>query len=272
MKAFIDAIGGSIVSRWIGSITYFFSSIPLPNPVLNLWSNTIGIDLNEAEKPLSEYPTIKALFTRGLKADLRPVNQQPNVLISPCDGFLLDSAPLTDTTKTTVKGTSLLVSRFLKEINITTPFKGQMITIYLSPKDCHRIFSPVNGALTQTRHTSGTLNSVNPSLTKNLKTTYLKNKRLSFLYETDHGKVALIMVGAINVGKLLIKDNDNHVELPLNTPFSHSNIIHQKGDWIGTFFLGSTVVLLTEKPIETKISINSYLKIGQAVGQFTDQC
>jgi phosphatidylserine decarboxylase len=235
------------IAHWISAITWTITRIPIPKPlrssVLGKISKILKINLREAEKPVSQYKSINHLFTRALKQELRP---QGNAwMISPVDGRFVSQDLIHEGQLLQVKDIRYPLEKLIPD-NAHKPFRfGCAMTIYLSPSDCHRIFSPVRGRIKQTIYVPGALFPVREPYISGLPNLYALNERVVTILETPLGDVAIVMVAAINVSTIELqyqKDRINNKTITV----AKSNTQVEKGDWIATFHLGSTVVILTE--------------------------
>lgn len=186
---------------------------------------------------LEKYRSFNAFFTRTAKPSARPVNQSPDVLISPCDAKLT-VLPITDDLRFTVKGAEYSLSRFLGCKKLAEQFRGGWCMIFrLTPDDYHRYCYPDDAEVGKTRYIEGILHTVNPVSAEHVKV-YHENTRTVTMLRTAHfGKLLQIEVGAMLVGKIV-----NHPHAPSV----------KRGDEKGYFaFGGSTIVLIAEKDAVT---------------------
>ena len=238
------------LSWLVGALVRF----PLPGPLgpfsVKLFARLAGVDVAAASKPLSEYGCISDFFVRDLQTGLRPIGRG---LVSPVDGTLRSSGPIRDGLLPQVKGRTYRVDEFLRDANEALAYAdGTFLNFYLSPKDYHHIHSPVDGVLLGYRHIPGKLWPVNDWSISNVENLFAVNERVALFIKTEFGMLTLVMVGATNVGRIAL----SHADLLTNTSgslFSRREICHvmfdepknlAKGERVGTFFMGSSVVLL----------------------------
>lgn len=222
-------------SRIVGWVSAIESPQFLVQKMIRWFATTYNINLNEATLPLHEYHSLGAFFTRALRAESRPISMA--TVVSPSDGLIISTGHVTDGMIIQVKGKAYCVASLIGD---TDDHYQTFATIYLSPKDCHRIFSPVSGQIISTRLIPGCLYPVRQKQLQRIPHLYCKNERLVSIIQLDDGhRVAVVAVGALNVGSM--STTFNHSELPVRvTP----------GQWIKTFHLGSTVVILDSRKLK----------------------
>ncbi len=227
--------------------------VPLLSPVLNRpFVLSFKLNMKEAEKPLQEYHTIEDIFTRKLKPNSREIQGE---LVSPADGMWSQGGHLEDGAAIQAKGlyydTKELV--FGPEASPATKKLNFIIfsTIYLAPHNYHRVHSPVSGRLRFIRYIPGDLWPVNEPFVKWLPNLFIRNERMVFDIELEGGGfVHVVMVGALNVGRIVspfLKNffsNDYFKKVRCKTFEMEKEVYLKPGDELGTFMLGSTVVLV----------------------------
>jgi phosphatidylserine decarboxylase len=228
-----------------------------------------GINEDEAERPLGAYASLNAFFTRGIKPGFRPIPDTATQLLCPCDGTVQDVGGLDHDTLLTLKGTRYTLASLLPEVD-TRPFlNGHYAIVFLSPLDCHRIFSPQDGELVQAIHVPGFRLPVHPPCQTAEFPVYALNERMILRLSTVLGPCIVVMVAGWGVG---------NISLPLARDFrprkdrlTSSNwpnpIPVKRGQWMATFELGSTAVLITppHPEIEMLVATDQKVKYGQPV-------
>ena len=207
------------------------------------------LDEQELEKPLEQYRSLNELFTRGVPRKLRPVSDRADVFLSPVDGTVQDIGQLSDDTVLTVKGIPYTLSSLCPETD-TEPFRdGSFAILFLSPRNCHRVFSPAQGCLQRLVHVPGHRLLVHPPFQTPEFPVFSLNERLIMQLDTIHGRCLVIMVAGWGVGNithpfpLSRRISPRRVSVtPLQPP---RNV--ERSEWIATFELGSTVILITER-------------------------
>jgi len=223
----------------------------LRRPLLGRFAASYGIDLAEAEKPLREYTSFLDLFTRRLKSGLRPQDPAaPGSLNSPVDGALVASGRVENGTLIQAKGLPYRLDELLASDPLAARFEGAAYaTLYLSPRDYHRIHVPCSGRVLAVGRVEGELWPVNEASTAFTPGLYVRNRRAYWIAEgtgEDEGlDVAAVLVGATHVGGVVVDAR----WLGGRTPGRRDRLVVDglpcaPGDDLGTFELGSTVVLL----------------------------
>ncbi len=206
---------------------------------------TYGIAVNESEYPLHTFETVDQFFTRSLQPERRPI-MSDGLVVSPTDGTVIQAGPIRDGLLIQAKGRFYDATTLIGDdtLAVTT---GTFATIYLSPKDCHRMMSPVDGRIVKTIYTPGCLYPVRLHQLDRVPHLYCQNERLTTLFETSNGWVAMVAVGALNVGAISTRfDSKLDGQFRSDTCITTypEPILVSRGDWIKTFHLGSTVVLI----------------------------
>jgi phosphatidylserine decarboxylase len=208
------------------------------------------VALEEAEFPLAHYRNLAQFFTRRLKENARPI-QGP--LVSPIDGFLRGVGTVSSGTILQVKGRPYRVADLLGDELEATKFEGgAFFNFYLSPRDYHRIHLPCQGAIRSLRHLPGKLWPVNQWAVQNVERLFAVNERVVLSLTTPYGEVAVVMIGALNVGGISVPFDHiqtNRWYWPWQRPAEHfiqydPPKSFNAGAEVGTFHMGSAVVLL----------------------------
>lgn len=212
------------------------------------------VNLREARaESISDYPTFNAFFTRALKADARPLRQAtqwaPDRLICPVDGTVSQAGPVQNSTLFQAKGRHYSLTALLGRDIDPTPYAGGVFaTLYLSPSDYHRIHMPAGGRLCRMTFLPGRLFSVNKTTVESVDSLFARNERLVCEFETDHGPLILVLVGAMIVGSIgtVWSGIIRHQKSPRTWHYDADEApVLARGDEMGRFQLGSTVILLT---------------------------
>jgi phosphatidylserine decarboxylase len=258
VRAGAERVATTLVSSpLLSRATGWLSDRRLPGfvlrPVLRAYVRAYGVDVDEALLPLESYPTFNAFFTRRLREGRRPVCREPNVVVAPCDARLssIDSVPASGRLEA-VKGRDYSIEALLGSAEEARPFRdGVGATLYLSPAMYHRVHSPVDGCVRAWRYVPGRLFPVNRAGVRAIPGLFTRNERVAVFCDTDpHGPVAVVMVGAANVGRMslafagLVTNRGGigaREEPQAPVPLA-------RGDDLGAFNLGSTVVLLVADP------------------------
>ena len=241
---------------------------PLKNFIIRRVIDHFKVDMSLAieENPQS-YASFNAFFTRQLKADARPIAQDSR-LVSPVDGTVSQAGDIIGGNIFQAKGHTYTLQELLGgNKQLAEEFMdGQFSTIYLSPRDYHRIHMPAQGKLRSMYHVPGRLFSVSPQTTRDVPRLFARNERLVNIFDSEHGPFALIMVGAIFVSSMdtvWAGTITPRRQRPTAWHYVDSQDIElEKGDEMGRFNMGSTVILLFPK---NQVKWNSELVPGAKV-------
>jgi phosphatidylserine decarboxylase len=209
-----------------------------------------GVNLSEAAEPdPTAYPTFNAFFTRELKPGARVADGDPRSLLMPADGRISQCGPIQDGRIFQAKGQSFTAAELLGDADAAAPFnQGLFATVYLSPKDYHRVHMPWTGRLRETVHVPGRLFSVGPAAVRNVPRLFARNERLVCHFDTDFGPMALVMVGALLVSG--VETVWSGVEIPrygdmvTTKDYRGADITLDRFAEMARFNYGSTVIVL----------------------------
>lgn len=222
----------------------------ISSAVVDLYVRAYRVELGDAVLPDGAFPTFDAFFTRRLREGARPAEADPGVLISPADGRLEDLGPITVGGRLLIKGRDYDVAALVGDPAEVARYEGgQFAIVYLSPRDYHRVHSPVAGKVTLIRSMPGKLFPVNAIGERHIPSLFSTNRRVAIVIDTpDHGRVTVVMVGAMIVGRITVSAVPGH-DVPLGTHVVDPPQIVARGDEIGIFHLGSTAVVFVEKGV-----------------------
>jgi len=251
------------------------------NWLINWFIKTYGVDMSiAAEQNIGNFPDFNSFFTRSLRPGARPVTQAPGAINSPVDGAVSQIGKIAEDQIFQAKGHGFSLQQLLgRETEDWHAFvNGAYCTIYLSPKDYHRIHMPIAGTVNQMVHIPGRLFSVNAATTRRIPALFARNERVVVLFDTDLGKMAMVLVGALNVSQIdTVWAEKVHGPDPQRShrwSYPDREVIRlQAGDEMGRFNMGSTVILLFEKNKinwEQQIAANSVVNMGQLIGRCLD--
>ncbi len=247
-------------------------------PLLGRFARAYRLDLSEADRPLEAYPSLQALFTRRLKPGLRPQDAPvPGFVNSPVDARIIACGRIELDTAIQAKGLPYRITELLKHDPGARRFEGgHYLTLYLAPKDYHRIHVPLEGRVTAVSRVEGELWPVNDASTGAVSRLYERNRRATWTAlgtGPDEGlEVAAVLVGATHVGGVVIDPRWlGDRKLPKDGGFPVSMLPCEPGDDLGTFEFGSTVVLLVAGPRAkdwTPARTEGDVKVGQRLGAY----
>jgi len=249
--------------------------VPLPASLsrvaVGAYSRMFDVDLREVEPAMVErgYASFDAFFTRTLREGARVIDKDPSVLISPCDGRLRDVAEIEAQGVVVAKGHAYAMGELLGDADLAARFVGGLQTvIYLHPRDYHRVHVPLTSRATRLVAVPGRLLPVNDASVSTEPRLFALNERQVHLLETDHGAVAVVLVAAFGVGHMSCSYTrlDVHPEREVVVEPNPPPIL-TKGEELGVFHLGSTVVLLTEAGFELAehLGPGARVELGQAL-------
>ena len=248
---------------------------PLTQYLIRLYIRIFNINLKECEEEnLTNYHTFCDFFTRKLKKGIHVINNELGSIVSSCDGRVLQFGSITKESILQVKGKSTPVKELLCEDKELSSLysNGSFLTIYLSPKDYHRVHIPSTGKLMKTLHVPGRLFSVADHAVECINNLYSKNERLVCHFKDENFYFSVILVGAINVSSIETKwKGEISPPMPkklISTKYGNKNISFSKGDEIGMFKSGSTVILLFTNKVKLldTLKLNQKIRVGQKVG------
>ena len=210
------------------------------------------VNMAEAAEPdAASYASFNEFFTRALKTEARPL--APARFICPVDGAISQFGAIAQDQIFQAKGHSYSTSALLAgQDNLAQAFQdGHFATLYLAPKDYHRVHMPCAGSLHRMIHVPGELFSVNPVTARGVPGLFARNERVVCLFDTDHGPMALVLVGATIVGSMATVwhgvVNPPRTGTVREWTYAPGQVRLRQGEEMGRFLLGSTVVLLWPK-------------------------
>jgi phosphatidylserine decarboxylase len=225
----------------------------IKNSFILLFNRIYAINMSEAaEESPTAYPSFNAFFTRALKPEARPIDLDPSLLVSPVDGAISQLGKIDYGRIFQAKGHSYSLTSLLGgNQDRAQPFiNGQFATIYLSPKDYHRVHMPIEGRLLEMVYVPGDLFSVNNATVAEVPNLFARNERLVAIFDTAAGPMAMVLVGAMIVAGIetvwsgQMAPKLRTIETSRYDSHSPEPIILAKGAEMGRFKLGSTVILL----------------------------
>jgi len=250
-QAFIELTNG----KWTSAAIRKFAQSKWSKKVIPSFSRYYKINTNEMEKSLNQYETLHEFFIRKLKGDVRPIHADEKSVVSPVDAVIEDAGEISLDSQFIVKKKTYSIQEMLgSNVKAEKYNGGYFIVLYLSPSHYHRIHSPVNGKVTEQWTLGGRSYPVNRLGLLYGNAPLTKNFRRITEIEHSFGSVAVVKVGAMFV---------NSIEL------TYKNEIVTKGEEIGYFTFGSTVVLLFEKntfQFNQQLSIPANVKVGEVIG------
>lgn len=273
LLAILGRLPQGLLSRAAGAA----ADLPIPTflrrPVLGAFARAVGIDVGEAARTLAEYGSVNALFVRRLRAGARTFPDDPTLVASPVDGIVGAVGRIEHGRAIQAKGRSYDVADLLRDGRRAAAFEGGLfVTIYLSPRHYHRIHTPLPGRVVEARHVPGRLFPVNEPAVRWVEELFVVNERLVAHLETGLGPVALVAVGAYNVGRISAAFDPawsgqagasitNRGSPPPPRRTYDGGIGLAAGDEIMAFHLGSTVIVLTPPGCTPRPDVSAGLEV-----------
>lgn len=235
-----------------------------------------GVNLAEAAEPDPRaYPTFNAFFTRALQPGARVADPDPQALLMPADGRISQLGAIQDGRIFQAKGQSFTAAELLGDAAAAAPFaNGLYATVYLSPRDYHRVHMPWTGTLRETVHVPGRLFSVGPDAVRNVPRLFARNERLVCHFDTEFGPMASVMVGALLVSG--VETVWSGVEIPrygdriTRKDWRGKGIVLERFAEMARFNYGSTVIVLLPPGVATldpALAAETAVRLGQALAR-----
>ncbi|MBU2886631.1 phosphatidylserine decarboxylase [Gilvimarinus agarilyticus] len=267
-----------LLSRLVGKLAE--CRLPgLKNLLIKLFAKRYNVDMSQAQiEQLNEYENFNHFFTRALKADARPIDADTNSIVFPADGSVSQLGDIQDGRIFQAKGQMYSTLELLggSEALAAQFDQGKFATIYLSPRDYHRVHMPLGGKLRQMITVPGELFSVNEATAATVPRLFARNERVVCLFDTDAGPMALILVGAMIVAGIETVWAGTQAPLRRRVSTSHygdaalSGVQLNKGEEMGRFKLGSTAIVLFGKDCvdwEAALEAGSATVMGEKLGR-----
>jgi phosphatidylserine decarboxylase len=269
-----SAIHGSFANMWSAAMGVRLSRVKIPSRRLrNIIFRTVygkrypPLDEHELDRPLEDFPSLNALFTRGVRQNCRPMATDPNDLAAPCDGQIQEIGRIAPDQVITVKGIDYNLESMLPGHDVRRLAGGHFAIIFLSPRDCHRVFSPYEGMLQSIGHVPGSRLLVHPPFQRRQYPVFTMNERVIMNLVTPLGAITMVLVAGWGVGHVTLtkvagirprRRAVTHREMTPPVPV-------QRGEWLATFELGSTVILLLnpQRPLLPRMSTGASVRYGQ---------
>lgn len=286
--ALLGRLPQGALSRSFGRIADLHLPPPLRRPVLGTFARAVGIDLDEAELPLDAYPTLNAFFVRRLRRDARVWPAREDVLASPVDGVCGQLGTVRAGRILQAKGRWYSAAELLDDEGEARRFEGgSFLTLYLSPRHYHRIHAPCSGEISLARHVPGALLPVNAAAVAHVPDLFARNERLICYLDGPTGRVAVVAVGAYNVGRISAAFDDEwggalgavavgagwatnrRGSTPTERRYAPP-VAMRIGQELMAFHLGSTVVILTEPgrvALSRELAPGAGIRLGEGVGR-----
>ena len=238
-------------------------------PLVRAFARVYGVDMAEAERPdLASYRSFNDFFSRSLHADARPIDPAPDAVVSPADGAVSQAGVIEQGELIQAKGIRYSFQTLADACAGPAFEGGAFATVYLSPSDYHRVHLPLAGRLVRTVAIPGKLFSVNAATEAGVPGLFAVNERLVMEFETDFGTMVVVMVGAMIVASIETVWDGPRSPYRRKTVTAHDRAF-EKGDEIGRFLLGSSVVLAFERGRVALdgLAAGDVVRMGEAIGR-----
>lgn len=241
-------------------------------PLIRWFANHFGIDMSEARiERLEDYETFNAFFTRELKAGARAVDTDARSVVSPVDGDLTQFGALEHGRLMQAKGLGYTLDALLGEPAVPAGFdSGRFATLYLAPRHYHRVHAPFAGRLVMTRYIPGTRFSVNRATAAVIERLFCRNERVVLRFEAAFGDAYVVLVGALNVSSISTAALGEIASGPAREWRHEPAVAIAKGDELGRFNLGSTVIVILPAGVfelDAGLADGDALSMGERLGR-----
>ena len=273
MLTFLKIVPKNLLSRFVGCL----ADTRISKPFIPGFAKRYKISLEEAGKPIEEYPTLNAFFTRHLKPGKRPIAGEGDAkaVVSPVDGAVAQCGPIRDGKLVQAKGREYTLEGLLGDKDEAARFqRGWFMTVYLAPTDYHRMHHYADGKVTGYRYLPGYLWPVNLKSVEGVDQLFCVNERLTSYLDHAGTPSAIVKVGATIVGKIRCTHTptESNCGEAMKAETYAQPVPVRKGDELGLFAMGSTVVMLFPRDAflpEPVCEPGQRLKVGQLIGRLS---
>ena len=265
-----------LISRIVGYVAQCENQM-IKKQFIHRFAKHYQVNMDEAEQSnLDEYPNFNAFFTRALMTSARPIDSHTDRVISPADGVISQIGKISSGEIIQAKGMHYSALSLLGGDAVDAePFlNGDFATIYLAPKDYHRLHMPISGTLTKMIHIPGRLFSVNPTTADFVPNLFARNERIVAIFNTAIGPMALVLVGAMIVASIETIWHGIVTPPKISTikhwNYTDKNIRLEKGAEMGRFRLGSTIIMLFPKNTvlwDSSMRPNQSIRMGSSTAK-----
>lgn len=264
----------NLISQYFGKFAKNEFPSFIQNIINNTYVKTLGLDMSEF-RAAKYYKSLNDLFTREL-AIPREIDQRSDVVVSPTDSLITECGKLNKDKLLQIKGMKYSIDELLtfhvSKDNLEKVYDGNFMNFYLSPKDYHRYHAPCDFKISKLIHVPGKLYPVNLKYLNKEIDLFCQNERVILeCYDKNFNLFYMVFVGALNVGQMVfefenaVETNTDATEIKV---FEYENLRVKKGDCLGYFKMGSTVVMVWEKDsIKLKELTNQKISFGMAINK-----
>ncbi|HHQ14891.1 MAG TPA: phosphatidylserine decarboxylase [Chromatiales bacterium] len=267
----------------LGRLVYRLSRIRTPwfkNALIRGFVRLYAVDVSEAERPVPEgYSSFNDFFTRRLLPGTRPMDPAPDCLCSPADGTVQQAGTIRDGRLIQAKGMHYTVAALLGDERAQSDYDGgNFLTVYLAPHDYHRVHAPAAGRLRRMLYVPGDRLAVNRRTAMAVPGLFAGNERLVCEFDTPDWTFSVVLVGALNVSSISTAWAGEVLPVEPRWPrrwlySGQARVALDRGDYLGHFNLGSTVILLFPPgavALAPELSPGRKLRVGERVGQLIE--
>ncbi len=273
-KFLLKTLSHPVYSRLFGNFTRIKKPKFFAKRVIKSYVSMFDIDLSDVKLPLNEFECLSDFFIRELKKGAREIDLNPEIVVSPTDSLLLEVSNISDEGKVfQIKGSEYSLNKLVKGFVNTEKYKnGTYFQLYLSPRDYHRIHFPFDCTVKKVFYIPGKLLPVNLFSLENFKEVFNQNERVLLVLEKDGIEVLAVLVGAYNVGRIVLSftdfiTNDKFPRKP--SPIQIEGFKAKKGDELGMFMMGSTVLLFfPENTVSPLKKSGDYVEMGMPIAKW----
>lgn len=235
------------ITRAVGRLVDAELPPAISSAVVGLYVRAYRVDLDEAEPQPGGFASFDAFFTRALREGARPEHEEVDAFVSPADGRIEAIGPVEPGGRILVKGKPYTCADLVGDPHDARRYDGgQFAVVYLSPRDYHRVHSPVAGVIHTVRSMAGDYFPVNAIGERHIRGLFARNRRVAIPIDTEaHGRVTVVMVSAMIVGRVSVTGIDAR-DVPIGVHAMEPSLRVRRGDEIGIFRLGSTAVVFVE--------------------------
>lgn len=258
------------LSRCLGAFAASENSVS-KRLLINAFKTAYRIDMTEFEGESAEdFTSFNDFFTRGLLAGSRPMPDDPELVVSPVDGTVSQAGAIAAGRLVQAKGREYSVAELLGGTDFADDLaNGSFATIYLAPHNYHRVHAPCAGQLVETVEIPGRLFSVNGITERHISRLFVRNERLALRIAAPFGDYALVLVGALIVASIRVNWPGPTSPYRTRTSRNPAGVLFERGDEVGAFLLGSTVVVLFPDgtvALDEGIRTGRTVRVGSPIG------
>jgi len=256
------------ITRAVGRLVDLRLTPLVSRTVVGIYARAYDVNMAEAQSTNGGFESFDAFFTRRLRDGQRPICAAPGVIVSPSDGNLVAMGTVESKGQFHIKGKAYRAEDLVGDADDARRYEGgQFAVIYLSPRDYHRVHSPVEGHLSLVRSMPGELYPVNAIGERHVRSLFARNRRVAIVIDSSAGhRVTVVMVSAMIVGRVTVTGVPGQ-DAPFGTHVIDPACDLARGDEIGIFHLGSTAVVFIEPNVSTAWRRgHGPIRLGEAMG------